>query len=359
MNKPKWALSKAAGAAGVAIALLILAGCGNSSDGASSPNKSEIDTSIASLKYDGPESKLAMAYPEFKTNGQKVKIGFACPACQIPGELEQANKMKAEVEKLGGTFVLADSGGDPQKQLNQFKQMIVQGVQAIILQPLVESAMAPAFEEAAKKGVAVITIVTPGDVTQPLQPGVVSNVTLGFDQAAFNKAQYFASILPKGSEVGLIGFGVPSAGIKYLTDRTKYWVEKFGLKVADQVNITDLTVQAGQTAGTSILQRHPNVKAVISFNDESANGVLNAARLLGKKDVMVCGQDFAKIGYTSVSTENGSCDVRWDNAGIGKLTADAAYMAVTKQNLPLPKSVTTGGGTLVTPKNYKSVDVVD
>lgn len=338
-------------------ALMAMTGCGSStSDGTSTPKEGP-NKAVLKMTYDGPESKIPTSYPDFKNTGQKFTVGLACPACQSPFLLAQVNAAKAEVERLGGKLIVTDAGGDPQKQLNQFKQMVAQGVQAIILQPLVESAMAPSFVAAEKKGIAVVSIVDPADTTKPLQDGVVTNVTLGFDQAAFQKAQYLASVLPKGAEFAAIGYGVPSAGLEYLTSRQIYWAKKFGLKFTTQVNINDITAAAGVTAGSSVLSRYPNVKAVMSFDNNPVSGFLTAARTSGKNGILVCGQNFDKLGFTIVREGNG-CDLRWDAEGSGKLTADAAYMAITKQNLPLPKVVTAGGGTLVTPDNYKTLKVI-
>lgn len=349
---------RSAGKAVAGLALVVaVASCSapaTSSGGAAAAGPKALESAV---EYDGPEASLPTSLPPIKTTGQPVTVGIACAACQIAGVKLQADETAKTIEGLGGKVITLDAGGDAQKQLNQFRQLVAQGVNAVIIQPLVETAMAPVFADAAAKGVSVITVGAPGDTTKPLQPGVVSNVTFGLDRAAFQKAQYFASTLPKGAQFGLIGFGVPSEGISYGVERSRYWAEKFGLTFAQQVDISELTVTAGQTAGTAMLQRNPEIRAVMSFSDEAASGVFTAARLLNKPDVMVCGNDFDKLGQAVVASGNGSCDIRWDFEKLGALSAQAAYMAATHQG-PIPPMMTSGGGVLVNPANVKDVPVV-
>jgi ABC-type sugar transport system substrate-binding protein len=309
------------------------------------------------MTYDGPEAELPLEYPAPATTDEEVTIGVVCAVCQVPGVALLTEQAQAQAEELGARVIATDAGGDPQKQLNQVRQLIAQGAQAIIVQPLVETAMAPAFEEAEAKGVSVITIGAPGDTTQPLLPGVVSNVTFGLDKAAFAKAQHLASTLPEGAEIGVIGYGVPSDSVKYGVDRTAYWAEQFGLEVVQQSDVTELTATAGQTAATALLQRHPELRAIVSFTDAVSAGALTAARLLNRPDVVVCANDFDKFGYSAVTSVPGSCSVRWDWEGLGSQAAVAAYESANGQS-GLPPVVTTDGGQLVTSENVEEVDVV-
>ncbi|GAA3529072.1 hypothetical protein GCM10022222_10170 [Amycolatopsis ultiminotia] len=306
--------------------------------------------------YTGPEAGLPTRYPEPTKTNAGINVGIACAACQIPGVALGASAARKTIEGLGGRVTLLDAGGDPQKQLSQFRQFVAQRVQAIIVQPLVETAMAPAFVDARVAGIPVITIGSPGDTTKPLLPGVTSNVTFGLDQAAFTKARYLAMSLPKDAEIGVLGYGVPSDSVKYGVDRTEYWAQQFGLKIAQRSDVPDLTINAGQVAGTAMLERNPGIKAVVSFTDAITAGVLVSARQLNKRDVIVCGTDYDKNGYQAVSTKNGSCSVRWNWEGLGKSVAQAAYLAATKQTTP--PVVSAGGGTLVTKDNYEQVPVV-
>ncbi|MTD54693.1 sugar ABC transporter substrate-binding protein [Amycolatopsis pithecellobii] len=345
-------------AAGVLVAALSMsvAACGKSG-GAAQPAGDGPKALTAAVPYPGPEANLPTRYPDPVRTGAPVDVGIACAACQVPGVALAADQARKTIEDLGGKVTLLDAGGDPQKQLNQFKQLVAQHVQAIIVQPLVETAMAPAFLDAKAAGIAVITIGSPGDTTRPLLPGVVSDVTFGLDRAAFEKAQHLAMNLPKGAEIGVLGYGVPSDSVKYGVDRTAYWAEQFGLKIAQRADVSELTVNAGQVAGTGMLQRNPDIQAVVSFTDAVTSGVLVAARQLNRRQVFVCANDYDKNGYQAVSTKNGSCSVRWDWEDLGRFAAQAAYFAGTAQGT-LPRIVTTGGGTLVTKDNYESVPVV-
>jgi ribose transport system substrate-binding protein len=358
---------RSAAACALAVSGLVaaLAGCGSSDDASSAGASASASTSTSASTtattapasvpaYDGPEANLPKEYPAFKVTGEKVKIGISCPVCSVPGLAAQVKLQEAEIRKLGGTPIVHDAQGSVQSQLSQVKQLIVQGAQAIIIQPLDATSMTPAFKLAKQKGVAIIGISTPGNAADPLPEGIVTNVEFGLDQMAYNKMKYLASKLEKGSEFAVLGFAVPNPAIAYTATRYKYWGEKLGLKFGTQVDVQQVTPAAGQVAGTSIFSRSPDAKAVVAFSDEPAAGVVVAARLSRKPDVIVCGNDYDANGQKMVASGKG-CDTNWAQDVIAKQTVSAAYQVITKQNLPLPKQVTSGGGTLVTPDNYKSV----
>jgi ABC-type sugar transport system substrate-binding protein len=333
------------------------AGCGSDDDAAATSGAATTaasDAPVSTAAYDGPEAGLPKAYPAFRVTGEKVKIGISCPVCSVPGLAAQVKLQEAEIRRLGGTPIVQDAQGSVQTQLSQMKQLIVQGAQAIIVQPLDSTSMAPVFRLAKSKGVAVIGISTPGDVEQPLPDGLVTNVEFGLDQMAFNKMRYLAGKIGKGAQFGVVGFAVPNPAIAYQARRYRYWGERFGLTFATQVDVQQVTPSAGQVAGTSMFSRKPDVKAVVAFSDEPASGVAVAARLARKTDVLVCGNDYDANGQKLVAAGKG-CSTNWAQDVMAKQTVSAAYQVVTKQNLPLPKQVTTGGGTLATPDNYKTV----
>lgn len=349
--------TKALTCALITAAVVIAAACSPNPDSTVGPSPDGARALAEPTDYTGPEAGLPTSYPSSGTAGERLKIGYVCAACQLAGVALASQEAREKVESLGGEFVLLDAGGDPQKQLNQFKQLVAQGAQAIIVQPLVETAMAPAFVEASAAGIPVITIASPGDTTKPLLPGVRSNVTFGLDKSAFDKAQYLALTLPLGAEIGVIGFGVPSDSISYGVDRTIYWAEQFGLNVVQQSDVSEITANAAQVAGTALLQRNPNLQAIIAPTDLLASGAYTAARQLGKPNVMVCGNDYDKAGYTNVATKNGSCTVRWNWEDLGGFAAEAAYSSATT-SADLPQVVTTGGGVLITRENFESIPAV-
>ena len=99
----------------------------------------------------------------------KITIGLALPfqgnGWQV-GVVAAAN-WAVEEAKAGGKdveLVIVDAAGDPQAQIQQVNNLVLQGVSAILLEPLSDTALNGAIDNAVDAGIPVITFGT-GSVT--------------------------------------------------------------------------------------------------------------------------------------------------------------------------------------------------
>lgn len=101
----------------------------------------------------------------------RITIGLALPFQGNgwqKGVVASANWAVEEAKKSGKDveLVIVDAAGDPQTQIQQVNNLVLQGVSAIILEPLSDTALNGAIDNAVDAGIPVITCGT-GSVTNP------------------------------------------------------------------------------------------------------------------------------------------------------------------------------------------------
>jgi ABC-type sugar transport system substrate-binding protein len=289
--------------------------------------------------YKGAEAGLPNAFPKpTAKSGAACTIGFQNPLAANESLQYFQKGAIAQAKAFGCKIIVLDDALSPDKQVSNMQQLLAQGVGAIIFYPLDPKATTPVLAQAKKKGVPVIAIdATFGNPKLPVAPGIVTQVWQGRDIMAYLQVQALAKVAPK-AKVGLIGIGAPVPALKYLNAREAFFAKKAGLTVVGtQDNPTD-DVTGGEKAGNGLIQRYPDMNAVIGYNDPSAIGAVTAARGTGKKLVVV-GLNGTSDGIAGVRDGRLAATVQGQSPGLGIESVTAAYDLITKQHLPLPKVI--------------------
>jgi ABC-type sugar transport system substrate-binding protein len=242
------------------------------------------------------------------------------------------------VKALGGSIVETDAIDNPQQQVNQLKDMLTEGVTALIADPLVPQALSADFKLAQAKGIPVIEVLADPASSSPLTPGVTSDIDNASDYSVYVTMKQLAASLPKGASFGIIGFALPVPSLIYAAQRQKYWGEHFGMKFVGQVNATDATGQAEATAATTLFTQQPGVRAVVTFNDATAQSTVTAAKVAHKTNVAIVtpnGGEPESVPLLQNGSEKLIYRAPWEQEGVQSVIA--AYDAQTKQGLPLPQ----------------------
>jgi ABC-type sugar transport system substrate-binding protein len=302
--------------------------------------------------YTGVEAKLPTAYKSPKiVSGTSCTIGFQNPiaANETLSYLQRA--VVAEAKRLKCKAVVLDDALSVDKQVSNMEQLLAQNVGAIIHYPLDPRATAPVLRKAKSQGVPVIAIDASFGNTRPV-PGITTQIWQGRDIQAYLQVQALTNA-KKGAQLGLIGIGIPVPALKYLNARETFWAKKSGHTVlGTQDNPTD-DVTGGEQAANGLLQRYPDMDAVIAYNDPSALGAVAASRGVGRT-LTIVGLNGSSDGVEAVRNGRIAATVQVDPVGWGIQTTRAAYSLITKQNLPLP-AIIVRPARLVTQANVGSL----
>jgi ribose transport system substrate-binding protein len=292
--------------------------------------------------YVAPDgSNLPTAYPTpTKNPAAGCKIGYVSPTNAIPGLPDQFAGMKTVATRFGCTFIVKDGGLNPQTQVTGIQLLLAEGATAIVVDPLSWQALAAPIAQANSKKVPVIMQDAPAATDQANVPGTVTDFVMGHDPTAYAAVKAIADAKP-GAKIGLIYPSFPAANLQYQVARFRYWAGKLGLTVVDQENTPDNSNGPTAAAASALIQKHPEVQAIMAFNDPAAEATSAAARSLNRSDIIVTGVN-GESGVTGLIAQ-GSILMTWayNNNANGQQLATAAIDAAL--GIAIPQKVTAIG----------------
>jgi len=272
----------------VLCAATVLAGC----------SKSESPSSSGTAASDAGASAPAAMASAAPAAGGKTKIGFSVSTLNNAFFVGLKLGVEKGSKDQGFDLVQTNANGDAQQQVNDAINLLSQGVNALVLNPIDSKAIIPAVEKANSMGIPVFMLDRGSDGGKVTSFVASDNVALGATGAKWIadqlKTRYGS---PKGNVVDLIGL----VGTTAATDREK----GFSDEIAKYPDIKVVARQEGAfdqekslNAMTDILQKFPQIDAVFGANDDNTVGAekaidnANRYKPLGDKDhIMVIGAD--------------------------------------------------------------------
>lgn len=323
MRRVRARLSLAAGAFSVSVAL---AACGSSStsstsraeaSGSASSSGSSSGATVPNVQYAGPEIGLPTSVGSVPSNPKRgLTFGWLPPTSTVPTFKTLYNEMEARAKALGDNVITKESNFQPNQQATAMNEFIAQKVGAIIVYPILPATLGPSIAKAKAAGIPVISMDTPSDAGLPVDPGYVTDVSLGRDHSAYDEAKALAEAQPNG-KVGQISISLPVPALTYTAAQQKYWAKKFGLNMVGTSDAASDSAQTAATAMSGLLSAHPDIQGLFSYNDVSGLAALGVARTDHKqiKIVSINGSSpvfaFIKAGqYLGTSKENLACTAR-------------------------------------------------
>lgn len=243
---------------------------------------------------------LVVLVGSYLTSGALAKdltIGLSFPSLSFAwfSFLEQAVKDKAA--QIGGIEVVSlEAENNVSKQISIIEDMIVKGVNGVLLVPIEVEAVIPAVEALNKANIPVVTVDRRIKEGAPVQ--VLCHVGADNTEGGRNAARYIVEKLtekygePKGTVIELTG--TPGAGPAI--DRSGGFNEI--MKQYPNITIKSQTANFRRDDGMKVMEDFimstPQIDAVFGANDEMILGAIQALQASGKfkvGDVITVGFD--------------------------------------------------------------------
>jgi ribose transport system substrate-binding protein len=177
-------------------------------------------------------------------------------------------------------FVFKTSG-DVTKQVADVEDMLVQGVNGIVVFPFESAPLTPVVEKAYGKGVYVVVL--DRGVTKPVYDVYLSNDDESYARQAM---EWIAKDLGYKGNVVMIE-GVPSVISDLRTKTAKDVVAKYpGMKVLDS-QPGNWNKEKALAVMENYLAKYKNIDAVYTADDDMLEGALQAYKESGRKDIKV------------------------------------------------------------------------
>ena len=257
----------------------------------------------------------------------KYRVAYMPPATEFNYYLAIGEGIKSVAKEKGvETFMLApQSGADINGQMGMMQDVLTQNVDAVIFSTHDEFAAAPLVKRAVDQGIAVIMVNS--DI--PKFPTPIHAV-VGYSQrnATRKLADY---IVPKVADMDIkLGVLEGQPGW-HSTERVGGFLD--GVKDATNFEVVasvdgKWNVEGGNTAAMDILQSHPEVNMLFGANDYEAIGASYATKAMGRKDVMIVGNDGDTTGLEEIYAGNITASVNTRPFYMGTVAMNVALEAL-------------------------------
>lgn len=268
-----------------AAAVLGVNACGGS--GSSSSSGGGSGTEPAAGGQDKPKKTFTIAYSTY--------------AGIIPFYRASVAGMREAAKAHGITFLYADSGFDPNKQVSQIEDFVTRGADLILATPGDAEALIQAYRDASQADIPVWSFIN--DVAKGGQDLRLSWFGVRFDELASRRADFMIERMGGCGKV--LAIRGPSA-VQVVRDYTagfdRVVKQKSCVDVAFKQNAKDFTPGEGLRLAQDALTANPDPKAIWIDNDDLAVGVVKAVRDAGlsPRDVVIVSGDGSRAGLTMV-----------------------------------------------------------
>ena len=213
------------------------------------------------------------------------------------------------------------------KQIEMLKNALAKKPAALALAALDSKAATPLLVDAHYKKLPVIAFDSGVDSVIPRTTATTDNVA-----AAGLAADKMAELIGKSGEVAIVVHDDHSrTGI----DRRDGFVKR--MKTYHDIKIVSVQYGGGDQLKSTeitkaILQANPNIKGIFGANEGSAIGVLNAAKEM-KRKIVIIGYDSGKQQKAAIADGSQAGAITQNPVGIGYKTVEAAVKALKGEKL--------------------------
>jgi ribose transport system substrate-binding protein len=213
----------------------------------------------------------------------QVKLGLVVSTLNNPFFVTLKEGAEEKAKEMGMDIIILDSQNDPSKELANVEDLIVKGVDVILINPTDSDAVARAVMAANESKIPVVTLDRGANGGE-----VVTHIASDNIAGGKMAGEFIVEKIGKDGKVVELQ-GIP--GTTAARDRGQGFNEAVANKitvVAQQAADFDRT--KGLNVMENILQAEPEIDAVFAHNDEMALGALKAIEGSGR-DILVVGFD--------------------------------------------------------------------
>ena len=274
------------------------------------------------LKIFGAAALLITVSSVASAAGEKIGLVVSTQNNPFFVTLKEGAVQKAN--ELGYELIVLDSQNDPSKELGNVEDLLVKGVNVLLINPTDSDAVVSSVRAANRSKIPVVTLDRAANGGKVVSH-VASDNVLGGEVAG----NYIVEkLVGKGKVVELEG--IP--GTTAARDRG----EGFNKAIAGKLDVVakqaaDFDRTKGLTVMENILQAQPEINAVFAHNDEMALGALKAIESSGRKDIIVVGFDATDDAVAAVKDGKLSATVAQKPAEIGAIGIEVANKIIKKE----------------------------
>ncbi|EDY82420.1 hypothetical protein VDG1235_2042 [Verrucomicrobiia bacterium DG1235] len=253
------------------------------------------------------------------------KIGFAQTGAESVWRTAHTDSIKSEAEKRGVDLKFSSGEGKQENQIRAVRSFIAQGVDLIMIAPIVETGWDPVLKEAKRARIPVVLLDRRVDTTDTS----LFETFLGSDFVEEGRlaGQWMVDNV-KGDAVKIVEMqGTP--GSAPAIDRQKGFVEVVNANSRFQIiesQSANFRRADGKDLMESLLKKHKDIDVLYAHNDDMAFGAIQAIEAAGLKpgeDIVIISVDAIKEAFSMIIAGKINCTVECSPL-LGPLAFDVA-----------------------------------
>lgn len=259
-----------------------------------------------------------------------IVVGFSQVGAESSWRTAETASIKAEAERLGVELKFSDAQGKQENQIKALRGFIAQGVDAIILAPVVETGWEPVLKEAKRASIPVVLVDRGIDVEDDSL--YFSLIASDFVKEGEMAGEWLAE--KTGGKAKIIELQ-GTTGAAPAIDRQKGFMNIISKHEGMEIIASqsgDFRRSGGKEVMEALLKQHGDkVTAVYAHNDDMALGAIQAIEEAGKKpgeDVIILSIDGVKGAFEAMVAGKLNCTVECSPL-LGPLAFRAIQAATT------------------------------
>lgn len=258
----------------------------------------------------------------------EITVGLSVSTLSNPFFVSLEEGVNTLAIENGTQVISVDAQDDSAKQSNDVDDLIQQGVDVLLINPVDSAAITPAVEAANSAGIPVIMVDRATDAGEYVTLVASDNVA-GGEMAA----QYIVDQVGENASTLQLE-GVPGASATNERGEGFTNVAETSLNVLDS-QTANFDRAEGLTVMENMLQGNSDVQAVFAQNDEMALGAIEAIQGAGlSNQITVVSFDGTEGGIKAVEDGSLAATMAQQPEEMGRLALQAAYDFYTGQEIP-------------------------
>lgn len=259
----------------------------------------------------------------------EITVGLSVSTLSNPFFVSLEEGVNTLATENGTQVISVDAQDDSAKQSNDVDDLIQQGVDVLLINPVDSAAITPAVEAANSAGIPVIMVDRTTDAGEFVTLVASDNVA-GGEMAA----QYIVDQVGENASTLQLE-GVPGASATNERGQGFMNVAETSLNVLDSQTANFDRAQ-GLTVMENMLQGNSGVQAVFAQNDEMALGAIEAIEGAGlSNQITVVSFDGTEGGIKAVEDGSLAATIAQQPDEMGRLALQAAYDFYAGQEIPV------------------------
>lgn len=266
---------------------------------------------------------------------EQVTIGFAQVGAESVWRAANTESMRNEAQKRGVDLKFSSGEGKQENQIRAIRSFVAQGVDLIILAPIVETGWDPVLKEAKRAGIPVLLTDRRIETSDP----TLYTAFIGSDFVEEGRlaGQWMIDNV-EGDPVRIVEMeGTP--GSAPAIDRQKGFLQaieghpRFQIIESQSANFRR---SDGKDLMESILKRYDDIDVLYAHNDDMAFGAIQAIEAAGLKpgeDIVIISVDAVKEAFEMIIAGKLNCAVEC-NPLFGPIVFDMAARILAGEEVP-------------------------